>query len=100
MKALTALLLVALPALAPQARQIEVQATPFIPPQLQFSLEAGKVSKSKPLVCEAKHEQKNYPDHNDIYLILECNDGVKLKLDNATFAEGQKIALKIDGVRR
>jgi hypothetical protein len=100
MKSMTVILLVALLALKPQSRQIEVQATPFIPPQLQFSLEAGNVSKDRPLVCTSKHEHRQYADHNDTYLILECNDGIKLKLDNATFAEGQKIALKIDEVRR
>jgi hypothetical protein len=99
MKALTLALLVALPALKPQARQIEVLATPFIPPQLQFAIEAGKVSKNKPLVCTSKHEHKDFADHNDTYLVLECDGGVKLKLDNATFVEGQKIALKIDEVR-
>ena len=99
MKILTALLLAAIPALQSQPRTMEIMTTPYLAPQLQFVVESGKTSRGKSLNCTPKYERKDYPEHKDTFLLLECEGGVKLRLDNISFPEGNKIVLHVDEVR-
>src|SRR5882757_8905942 len=77
---------------------VEVVASLYIAPQLQFQLKAGTLIPHDVLTCESVREHSQFADHNDSFIFLDCNGGVRLALDNVIFPQG-KIVVKIESVK-
>lgn len=95
---LTLLSLCFFAAVLPAAAPPQVIARPYVAPIMQFHLEAGKPVPGAVLQCKRDLEEKEFADHGDSYLVLRCNDGIRLRLSNLYF-DGNKVTIEVASVR-
>lgn len=77
---------------------VEVLGDLYVAPRLQLHLSEGKVSPKDILYCTPLKEKITFGDHTDSFVTLNCQNGVKLVLDDVLFDLSPKIALRIANV--
>lgn len=79
---------------------VEVLGELYVAPRLQLHLSEGTVAAKDILYCTPIKEKIAFGDHTDSFVVLNCENNVKLVLDDVLFDLTPKIALKILTVHR